>query len=205
MATPCFCYVLLVLDAMLHRYLVYRFGAQQNIAFLLFALVYAALALAVLGLLGSFFSLCAVLWVTLGLTAVGLIRTDDYFQHSPARQDARQGHTGRRRHHHRLDSRASPWRPDVIPPRNVAIRQHQRRSGPAPKPARRPVRNTKLEAASRRLGPPLARTSCSSASAGSNTADPIVRARLSSKDRNPWSRLLYRASSGFQGLSEGSG
>jgi hypothetical protein len=36
------------------------------------------------------------------------------------------------------------------PPRNVAIRQHQRRSGPAPKPARRPVRNTKLEAASRR-------------------------------------------------------
>jgi hypothetical protein len=75
MATPCFCYVLLVLDAMLHRYLVYRFGAQQNIAFLLFALVYAALALAVLGLLGSFFSaVCAVLWVTLGLTAVGLIR-----------------------------------------------------------------------------------------------------------------------------------
>ena len=75
MATPCFCYVLLVLDAMLHRYLVYRFGAQQNVAFLLFALVYAALALAVLGLLGSFFSaVCAVLWVTLGLTAVGLIR-----------------------------------------------------------------------------------------------------------------------------------
>jgi hypothetical protein len=75
MATPCFCYVLLVLDAMLHRYLVYRFGAQQNVAFLLFALVYAALALAVLGLLGSFFSaVCAVLSVTLGLTAVGLIR-----------------------------------------------------------------------------------------------------------------------------------
>jgi hypothetical protein len=64
--------LLLALDAVLHGYLVYRFGLTGNAPFLVFAGVYAVLALAVFGLPGrSGGAALTILWITLGLTAIG--------------------------------------------------------------------------------------------------------------------------------------
>ena len=59
--------LLLVLDALLHAVLIARFGTGQNAPFLVFAVIYAALAVAV------FMVLPYSLWGTLVLSAVGLV------------------------------------------------------------------------------------------------------------------------------------
>lgn len=59
--------VLLALDAVLHGFLIFRFGTEQNVPFLIFAFVDAALALAI------FFALPYALWATLALSAFGLV------------------------------------------------------------------------------------------------------------------------------------
>ena len=59
--------LLLVLDALLHVVLIVRFGTRQNVPFLIFAVIYAALAVAV------FMVLPYSLWATLVLPAVGLV------------------------------------------------------------------------------------------------------------------------------------
>ena len=59
--------LLLVLDALLHVVLIVRFGTRQNVPFLIFAVIYAALAVAV------FMVLPYSLWATLVLSAVGLV------------------------------------------------------------------------------------------------------------------------------------
>ena len=59
--------LLLVLDALLHAVLIARFGTGQNAPFLVFAVIYAALAVAV------FMVLPYSLWATLVLSSVGLV------------------------------------------------------------------------------------------------------------------------------------
>jgi hypothetical protein len=59
--------VLLAVDAVLHAALIYRFGTPQNVPFLIFVFVDAALALAVI------FAVPYALWATLVLSAFGLI------------------------------------------------------------------------------------------------------------------------------------
>jgi hypothetical protein len=61
--------LLLVLDAMLHGFLIYRFGIKDsaNVPFLIFAVVDAILAIAV------FLAMPYVLWATLVLSALGLV------------------------------------------------------------------------------------------------------------------------------------
>lgn len=58
--------LLLALDAVLHGFLIYRFGTNQNVPFLIFALVDAILAIAV------FLAWPYALWATLALSAFGL-------------------------------------------------------------------------------------------------------------------------------------
>jgi hypothetical protein len=58
---------LLAVDAALHAFLVLRFGTNQNVPFLIFAFIDAALAVAV------FFSVPYAIWAALILTAFGLI------------------------------------------------------------------------------------------------------------------------------------
>lgn len=58
---------LLALDAVLHAFLIYRFGTGQNMPFLIFAFIDAALALAVL------LAVPYALWATLVLSAFGLV------------------------------------------------------------------------------------------------------------------------------------
>ena len=60
--------LLLALDAVLHGFLIYRFGTKQsaNVPFLIFAFVDAILAIAV------FLAWPYALWATLVLSAVGL-------------------------------------------------------------------------------------------------------------------------------------
>lgn len=58
--------LLLALDAVLHGFLIYRFGTNQNVPFLIFAFVDAILAIAV------FLAWPYALWATLGLSAFGL-------------------------------------------------------------------------------------------------------------------------------------
>jgi len=57
---------LLALDAVLHAFLIYRFGTDQNVPFLIFAFIDAALALAV------FLAVPYAVWATLILSAFGL-------------------------------------------------------------------------------------------------------------------------------------
>ena len=59
--------LLLVLDAVLHAVLVGRFGTKDNMPFLIFAVVDAALAIAV------YLALPYSLWATLALSAFGLV------------------------------------------------------------------------------------------------------------------------------------
>src|SRR5262249_32840321 len=58
---------LLALDAVLHGFLIYRFGTNQNVPFLIFAFIDAALAVAVV------FLVPYAGWAALGLSAFGLI------------------------------------------------------------------------------------------------------------------------------------
>jgi hypothetical protein len=58
--------LLLALDAVLHGFLIYRFGTNQNVPFLIFAFVDAILAIAV------FLAWPYALWATLALSAFGL-------------------------------------------------------------------------------------------------------------------------------------
>ena len=58
---------LAVLDAILHATLIGRFGVKQNEPFLVFAVVYAALAIAL------FLAVPYVLWATLILSVIGLV------------------------------------------------------------------------------------------------------------------------------------
>ncbi len=59
--------VLLALDAVLHGFLILRFGTDQNVPFLIFAFIDAALAIAV------FFAVPYAPWATLALSAFGLV------------------------------------------------------------------------------------------------------------------------------------
>src|SRR5258706_13129447 len=61
--------LLLAVDAVLHAYLIYRFGTgdRANMPFLVFAVVDALLALAV------FFAMPYAVWLTLILSVIGLI------------------------------------------------------------------------------------------------------------------------------------
>ena len=61
--------LLLALDAVLHGFVIYRFGTSQsaNMPFLIFAFVDAILAIAV------FLAVPYVLWATLALSAFGLV------------------------------------------------------------------------------------------------------------------------------------
>src|SRR5207249_3334117 len=59
--------VLLALDAALHAFLIFRFGTDQNVPFLVFAFIDAALAIAVLLVVPY------ALWATLALSAFGLV------------------------------------------------------------------------------------------------------------------------------------
>ena len=58
---------LLALDALLHAFLIHRFGTNQNVPFVIFAFVDTALAVAVL------FALPYSIWATLALSAFGLV------------------------------------------------------------------------------------------------------------------------------------
>src|SRR5262245_31064975 len=58
---------LLALDAVLHGYLIYRFGTDQNMPFLIFAVIDAVLAVAV------YFLVPYAVWATLVLSAFGLV------------------------------------------------------------------------------------------------------------------------------------
>ena len=64
-----FLVLLLALDAVLHGFVIYRFGTSQsaNMPFLIFAFVDAILAIAV------FLAVPYVLWATLALSAFGLV------------------------------------------------------------------------------------------------------------------------------------
>lgn len=59
--------LILAVNAVLHVLIVYRFGAKENVAFVVYAFVDAALAL------GVFFGAPYVLWATLILTAIGFV------------------------------------------------------------------------------------------------------------------------------------
>ncbi len=59
--------LLLAINAMLHALIVYRFGAKENVAFLVYAVIYAALAI------GVFLGAPYVLWLTLVLAAIGFV------------------------------------------------------------------------------------------------------------------------------------
>lgn len=59
--------LLLLLDATLHAVLVYRFGTRGNEPFLVFAVVYLALAIA------AFLAVPYVLWAVLVLSAIGIV------------------------------------------------------------------------------------------------------------------------------------
>ena len=58
---------LAVLDAILHATLIGRFGVKQNEPFLIFAVIYAALAI------GLFLAVPYVLWAMLILAVIGLV------------------------------------------------------------------------------------------------------------------------------------
>lgn len=58
---------LLAVDAVLHAFLIYRFGTGQNVPFLIFAFIDAALAVAV------FFVVPYAVWATFALSAFGLV------------------------------------------------------------------------------------------------------------------------------------
>ena len=58
--------LLLALDAVLHGLVIYRYGTRDNIPFLVFAVVYVVLAMAV------FLAWPYALWATLILSALGL-------------------------------------------------------------------------------------------------------------------------------------
>ena len=59
--------LLLAVNAVLHVLIVYRFGAKENVAFLVFAVIDAALAI------GVFLGAPYILWLTLIPTAIGLV------------------------------------------------------------------------------------------------------------------------------------
>jgi hypothetical protein len=59
--------LLLAVNAVLHVLIVYRFGAKENVPFLVFAVIYAALAI------GVFLGAPYILWLTLIPTAIGLV------------------------------------------------------------------------------------------------------------------------------------
>jgi hypothetical protein len=59
--------LLLAINAVLHVVIVSRFGLKENVAFLVYAVIDAALAV------GVFLGLPHVLWVTLILTAIGFV------------------------------------------------------------------------------------------------------------------------------------
>ena len=59
--------LLLAVNAVLHVLIISRFGLKENISFLVYALIDAALAV------GVFLGLPHVLWVTLILTAIGFV------------------------------------------------------------------------------------------------------------------------------------
>ena len=73
--------LLLALDAVLHGFLIYRFGTNQNLPFLIFAFVDAILAIAV------FLAWPYALWATLVLSAFGLIGLTVTFN-KPVREKA---------------------------------------------------------------------------------------------------------------------
>ena len=59
--------LLLLADAAVHAYVIYRFGTNENMPFLIFAVIDLALAIAV------FFAVPYALWATLILSAVGIL------------------------------------------------------------------------------------------------------------------------------------
>ena len=59
--------LLLAVNAALHVLIVYRYGVKENIAFLVYAFIDAALAI------GVFLAAPYVLWLTLILTAIGFV------------------------------------------------------------------------------------------------------------------------------------
>jgi len=59
--------LLLLVNAVLHTMVVIRFGARDNIPYVLFALIYAALAIAV------YLAVPYILWAVLGLSLLGLL------------------------------------------------------------------------------------------------------------------------------------
>jgi hypothetical protein len=59
--------LLLLADAALHAYVVYRFGTNENMPFLIYAVIDVVLAVAV------FFAVPFALWATLVLSAVGIV------------------------------------------------------------------------------------------------------------------------------------
>jgi hypothetical protein len=61
--------LMLAVGAILHAYLIYRFGTDEraNIPFLVFAVIYALLAVAV------FFAMPYAVWLTLILSVIGLV------------------------------------------------------------------------------------------------------------------------------------
>jgi ABC-type transport system involved in cytochrome bd biosynthesis fused ATPase/permease subunit len=74
--------LLLAVDAILHAYLIYRFGTgdRANMPFLVFAVVDAVLAIAV------FFSMPYAVWLTLILSVIGLVGLTVTFN-KPQRED----------------------------------------------------------------------------------------------------------------------
>ena len=59
--------LLLLVDAAAHAYVIYRFGTNENMPFLIFAVIDLALAIAV------FFAVPYALWATLVLSVVGIL------------------------------------------------------------------------------------------------------------------------------------
>jgi hypothetical protein len=71
--------LLLVLSALLHGYLVVRFGAAEHTPFIVFAVIYAALALAVL------LAVPYAIWATLVMSVIGLVGLTVTFNNVPQR------------------------------------------------------------------------------------------------------------------------
>jgi hypothetical protein len=59
--------LLLLVDAALHAYVIFRFGTNQNMPFLIYAVIDLVLAVAV------FFAVPFAVWATLVLSAVGIV------------------------------------------------------------------------------------------------------------------------------------
>jgi hypothetical protein len=97
--------LLLAINAVLHAMVVIRFGARDNLPYLLFVFVYGALAIAVYLLVPY------VLWAVLVLSLLGLLGLTLTLGKLKARQEARPRDLAARYRHHRLHRLASLRRP----------------------------------------------------------------------------------------------